>query len=53
MRNVQQELLSTQNLTTAIALEKATAAEVVAKEIKAMQETITAAGDEVYKLPLW
>jgi len=37
----QQELLSIQNLTAAITLQKATAAEAVSKETQAMQETTT------------
>ena len=46
----QQELLSVQDLTAAIALQKATAAEAVSKETQAMRETTTATGGEVNKL---
>ena len=48
----QQELLSIQDLTAAIALQKATAAEAVSKEAQAMRETTTglATSGEVYKL---
>ena len=47
---MQQELLSVQDLTAAVALQKATAAEAVSNETQAMQETTTATGGEVYKL---
>ena len=46
----QQELLSIQDLTAAVALQKATAADAVSKETQAMRETTTATGGEVYKL---
>ena len=48
----QQELLSIQDLTAAIALQKTTAAEAVSKEAQAMLETTTgsATSGEVYKL---
>ena len=48
----QQELLSIQDLTAAIALQKATAAEAVSKEAQAMRETTreSATSGEVYKL---
>ena len=46
----QQELLSIQDLTAAVALQKATAAEAVSKGTQTMRETTTATGGEVYKL---
>ena len=50
----QRELLSIQDLTATIALQKATAAEAICKETQTMQEirgeTTTAAGGDVYKL---
>ena len=47
----QQELLGIQDLTAAIALQKATAAETVAKETQAMRESTTeSTTSEVYKL---
>lgn len=46
----QQELLSIQALTAEIALQKATAAEVVFKETQAMRESTAASSGEVYKL---
>ena len=49
-KKCQQELLSVQDLTAAVALQKATAAEVVSKETQAMREITTATGGEVYKL---
>ena len=46
----QQELVSKQDLTAAVVLQKATAAEAVSKETQTMRETTTATGGEVYKL---